>query len=150
MSLSSKKIRQAVLQALTCAKTAAAARQFATEIAALTSDETVHSEANDISQAAYAASAHAWMAMIAMTSRNLEVAQNAARAAYNAKQHILATAQHVFTMDLALVEDLQDQDCEPPQESELIHMWRNFCSSLPHQFPVPDNFDQSLSPVIDD
>ena len=149
MAVPSKKLREAVFQALTCAKVTAAAYQLAIQIAALTSDKTVKSQVNEISQAAYAASAHAWMAMIAMTSRNLEVAQSAAQAALSARQHILTTSHHAFAMDLSTLEDIQEQNSVVPQECELIAMWRDFCSSLPHQFPVPDNFEQSLSPVVE-
>jgi hypothetical protein len=148
MSMPSKKLRQAVFQALTSARIAAAAHRLASELGALTSDENIKNELKEISEAAYAASAHAWMAMIALTSRNLKIARSAAQSACNAKQHISTISRHAFAMDPSTAEDINEQNCVTPDERQLLAMWRDFCASLPHQFPVPDNFDQSLSPVV--
>lgn len=147
MPQSSKELRQAVYQALTCAQSAAATYKILSGMDELSGDLSLQNEVKKISEAAYAASAHAWMAMIALTGNQLKIAQSAAQAAYKAEQVV---SRGAFLFNLSdIKEHRQDRSYIVPNERSLNDMWKALCSSLPHEFPVPDNFDQSLSLVID-
>jgi hypothetical protein len=140
--VSSKKLRQAVFQALTSARTAATAQRIIIELGELNPHKDVKNEAKKVSEAAYAAAAHAWMAMIAMASDNLEVAQNAAQAAFNARDEILFASRYAFLFNR---EEAQTQTQSVPDEQELMCLWHEFCRSVSHEFPIPDNFSEGIS-----
>jgi hypothetical protein len=143
MSQTSEAIRQAVFQAIVCAQSAASFHKMAATMGQFTHDPFLKNEVKKISEAAYAASAHAWMAMIAMSSDQLDVAQSAARAAYNAEQVALQQAA-LFNLSNGEMHPRQDYDCDLPDERTLTEMWYELCSSLPDEFPVPDTLDQCL------
>jgi hypothetical protein len=147
MSQSSKELRQAVFQALICAQSAAATHKMISAMDELLGDLSLRNEVKKISEAAYAATAHAWMAMIALIGNQLEIAQNAAQAAYKAEQ-VVSRGAFLFNLSNTKTRH-QDRPCVVPDERGLNDMWQTLCSSLPHQFPVPDTLDQSLSPIID-
>jgi hypothetical protein len=142
----SQALRQAVLQAIVCAQSAATIYKLVTSMGS-TYDAFLKDEMKKISEAAYAASAHAWMAMIAMSSNQLEIAQSAARAAYSAEQAALQRAT-VFNLLSGEVPHQHDHSCDLPDEHGLNRMWYELCASLPDEFPVPDNLDQSFSLVF--
>ena len=102
MALHSRKLGWAVFQTLVCAKYAATAQQIIAEIGEFNPHKDVKSEVKTVSQAAYAIAAHAWIAMMAMDSNNLEIAQNAAQAAARAKQDILMTSRHCFLLNFSV------------------------------------------------
>jgi hypothetical protein len=87
--------------------------------------------------------------MLAMAGNNLEVARNAAQAAYEAKQDILITSRHGFLLDYSIGQDSDTQLSSVPDKRRLLNMWHEFCCALPADFPVPDNVDQSLDALID-
>jgi len=143
MSQSSQALRQAVFQAIVCAQSAAALHKMAVSIDQSAHDAFLRNEVKKISEAAYAASAHAWMAMIAMSSGQLDVAQSAGQAAYSAEQVALQRAT-LFNLPNRELPHQHDHPCDLPDERGLTEMWYELCSSLPDEFPVPETLDQSL------
>ena len=138
----SRELRQAVHQAILCAKSAAKIQQLISDFGPA-SDGVFREEIKMASQAAYAASAHAWIAMLAMASNSVDVAQNAAQAACDAERIIVAFAESTLLLDLNIGQD-HELAYSLPNEQELYHLWDEFCRSLPSGFPVPDSFDERL------
>ena len=146
MTQPSIQLRQAVFKALSCAQAAAQTQRFITDLGVFTSDHAGQEDLKRLMEAAYAASAHAWMAMIAMVGNNVEVAQSAAQAAQNACDDIRLICRSAFSLDLP-INDRPIHSPTPPDTQDLIAFWNNFCQSLPESFPAPDNLDHSLSIV---
>jgi hypothetical protein len=133
-------LRLATYHAILCAKSAAAAYHHLAQLADFaTSGSEAKKEFKEPIQAAYAASAHAWIAIIAMASDNLEVAQQAAQSAQEAEQLIVS---FVNTRFLISRETADLKNCSSlPDEKELFRLWNEFCRSLPSAFPVPESFE---------
>src|SRR5687768_6074108 len=131
MTQPSVQLRQVVFKALIYAQAAAQAQCVITNDGVLASDQENQRELKRVSQAAYAASAHAWMAMIAMVSDNLEIARSASRAAQNAWDDIRLICRSVFSLDLPTNGKTALHSSTPPETHDLIAFWNDFCQSLP-------------------
>lgn len=147
MSQSSQTLGQAVFQALVCAQSAAAIHIISVDAGRLTYDEALRDTVKKVSDAAYASSAHAWMAMLALSSNPLEIAQSAAQSAYDAEQVALQAAV-LSNIPNTKIYRCHDDFSTPPCENDLKVIWWDLCTSLSDEFPVPDNLHQSLSPVF--
>jgi len=141
VSYLSKDLRRFAYQALMCAQATATTQKIGGEMSKWTADTYIKTQSQTLSEAAYAASAHAWMAMIALVGRELTIAQQAAQAASDAERTV---ARCAFTLGLDHAGPCPLDDTRLPDERSLLEMWTTFCRSLPAEFPVPETLDHSL------
>jgi hypothetical protein len=138
----SLEIRQSVYKALLCAQSAASLQQMMSKL-----EDTLPDNGRDqvhyITELAYAAAAHAWTAMIAFASNNLDVAQKAAQAAADAEETIMTISQELLPLGRHIPERKYILE-QPPDEKGLYQLWDEFCRSLPSPYPVPESFDTGL------
>ena len=141
MSQLSKDLRRSAYQALMCAQAAATTHAIAGEMGKWAEDTYIKTQSRTLSEAAYAASAHTWMAMIALIASQLDIAQKAAQAASDAERVV---ADCAFTLGLDHVGPYPFTDERLPDERTLLELWTTFCGSLSGEFPVPETLDQKL------